>query len=49
MTKKMTRREALKTLGVALGTVTASVSSVLGLTFCKEKSGVIGNKISFVV
>ncbi len=48
MTKKMTRREALKTLGVALGTVTASVSSVSGLTFCKEKSGVIGNKISSV-
>ena len=37
MTKKMTRREALKTLGVAIGTVTASVSSVSGLTSCKEE------------
>ena len=36
MTKKMTRREALKTLGLAIGTVTASVSSVSGLTSCKE-------------
>ena len=49
MTKKMTRREALKTLGLALGTVTASVSSVSGLTFCKEKTGVIDNKINSVV
>ena len=49
MTKKMTRREALKTLGLALGTVTASVSSVSGLPFCKEKSEVIGNKINSVV
>ena len=37
MTKKMTRREALKTLGLAIGTVTASVSSVSGLTSCKEE------------
>lgn len=37
MTKKMTRREALKTLGLANGTVTASVSSVSGLTSCKEE------------
>ena len=36
MTKKMTCREALKTLGLAVGTVTASVSSVSGLTSCKE-------------
>ena len=36
MTKKMTRREALKTLGLAIGTVTASVSSVSGLTSCKD-------------
>ena len=49
MTKKMTRREALKTLGLAIGTVTASVSSVSGLTFCKEKTGVIDNKINSVV
>lgn len=30
MTKKMTRREALKTLGLAIGTVTASVSVYRG-------------------
>ena len=38
MSKTMTRREALKAIGLAIGTATVGLSGVSGLTSCPQKA-----------